>query len=224
MRGLFGVLGMGGIWVKICGITRREDARAAIDLGADALGLVCYPPSSRHVEPGRLREIAAEFCGEAEFHAVFCDPLPREVDAVIGSGVVSSLQFHGAESAGFCKAFGLAYTKALGVREHGEPKDWQRLLPLLEKFGSARKILLDTHDERLAGGTGRSFPWEIAQRLVEAGVDNLVLAGGLCAGNVAEAIRQVRPHGVDVSSGVEAGPGVKDAAKLREFIREASDA
>ncbi len=209
---------MADIWIKICGIARAEDARAAIDLGADAIGLVCYPPSGRHVPPARFGKVLERANKEVEVYALFVNPDPVEVKSAAASGLFNGLQFHGDESAGFCESFGLPYMKALRVRDDS---DLQRQVA---EFASAQRILLDTYDETSYGGTGKSFRWEIAADLVSAGVGNIVVAGGLHAGNVAEAIQRARPFGIDVSSGVEAGPGEKDLNKLRDFIREARSA
>ena len=209
---------MADIWIKICGITRAEDARAAIDLGADAIGLVCFPPSARHVPRLRFGEVLEQVRDEVEVYALFVNPEPAEVRAVVSTRLFSGLQFHGDEPAGFCESFGLPYMKALRVRGDS---DLQRQV---EDFGSARRILLDTWVESSYGGTGKCFRWEIAADLVTAGAGNIVVAGGLHDGNVATAIHQARPFGVDVSSGVEAEPGVKDLNKLRAFMREARSA
>lgn len=212
---------MADIWIKICGITRAEDARAAIDLGADAIGLVCFPPSARHVARPRFGEVLEQVRDEVEIYALFVNPEPAEVRATVSTGLFSGLQFHGDEPAGFCESFGLPYMKALRVRGDSD------LRQQIEGFGSARRILLDAFDESDEsnyGGTGKSFRWEIAADLVAAGAGNIVVAGGLHDGNVAAAIHQARPFGVDVSSGVEAEPGVKDPSKLRAFMREARSA
>lgn len=209
---------MADIWIKICGITRAEDARAAVDLGADAIGLVCFPPSARHVPRPRFGEVLERIRDEVEVYALFVNPEPAEVRATVSTGLFSGLQFHGGEPAGFCESFGLPYMKALRVRGDSD------LRRQIGGFGSARRILLDAFDESSYGGTGKSFRWEIAADLVAAGAGNVVVAGGLHDGNVAAAIHQVRPSGVDVSSGVEAEPGVKDLSKLRAFMREARSA
>ena len=209
---------MADIWIKICGITRAEDARAAVDLGADAIGLVCFPPSARHVPRPRFGEVLERVRDEVEVYALFVNPEPAEVRATVSTGLFSGLQFHGDEPAGFCESFGLPYMKALRVRGDSD------LRRQVGGFGSARRILLDAFDESSYGGTGKSFRWEIAADLVAAGAGNIVVAGGLHDGNVAAAIHQVRPSGVDVSSGVEAEPGVKDLSKLRAFMREARSA
>ena len=209
---------MAEIWIKICGVTRARDARAIAESGADAIGLVCYPPSRRHVPPERFAEVLEKAGGTVEIFALFVDSDAAAVEAVVKTGLVTGLQFHGGESPGFCESFGLPYMKALRVR--GD----ENLLPLVNRYDSAQSILLDTWDNSAPGGTGKTFPWEVAAELVAAGKDNIVLAGGLRAGNVAAAIRKVRPRGIDASSGVEIEPGVKELSKVTDFIKEARNA
>ncbi len=209
---------MAEIWIKICGVTRAGDARAISESGADAIGLVCYPPSRRHVPPERFAEVLEGAGGKIEIFALFVDSNAAAVEAAVKTGLVTGLQFHGGESPGFCESFGLPYMKALRVRGDED------LLPLADRYGSARSILLDTWDRSAPGGTGKTFPWKIAAALVAAGKGNVVLAGGLRAGNVAAAIRKARPWGVDASSGVEMEPGIKELSKVTDFIREARNA
>ncbi|MCY4182134.1 MAG: phosphoribosylanthranilate isomerase [Gammaproteobacteria bacterium] len=232
-----GMLGMADIWIKICGIARAEDARAAAALGADAIGIVCYPPSRRYVPLGRIREVlgglAAETGAEAkqvETIALFVNPSRDAVREVLECGLFSGLQFHGEESAGFCESFGLPYMKALRVRGGEEAlleigsEIGSEIGPAIGEYPSAGRILLDAWDSAGRGGTGKTFRWEVAEKLVAAGARNIVIAGGLGAGNVARAVRQVRPFGVDVSSGVESAPGVKSMDKMAQFIEEVRDA
>ena len=215
---------MADIWIKICGITRAGDASAAIALGANAIGVVCYPPSGRHVPSGRISEILGGIDREVEVFALFVNPAPEDVREVIDSGLFSGLQFHGEESAAFCESFGLPYMKALRVRGDED------LRPVADSFASADRILLDTWDSAGYGGTGKTFRWDVAARLVASGRDNIVIAGGLDAGNVARAIREVGVglFGVDVSSGVEARTGmrtgIKSISKVADFIKEARNA
>lgn len=209
---------MAEIWIKICGITRNEDARAISESGADAIGLVCYPPSRRYVPPERFAEVLEEISGKVEVFALFVDADAAAVRTVVKTGLVTGLQFHGGESAGFCESFGLPYMKALRVRGDED------LPPLSDRYASARNILLDTWDRSAPGGTGKTFPWKVAATLVAAGKGNIVLAGGLHAGNVLAAIHGVRPWGIDTSSGVEIEPGVKDLSKVTDFIKEARNA
>ena len=215
-----GVFPMAEIWIKICGITRAGDASAAIALGANAIGIVCYPPSGRNVPAARIPEILGGIDREVEVFALFVNPAPEEVWGLIDSGLFSGLQFHGEESAAFCESFGLPYMKALRVRGDED------LRPKVDSFASADRILLDTWDSAGYGGTGKTFRWDVAARLVASGCDNIVVAGGLHAGNVARAIREVGVglFGVDVSSGVEARTGIKSISKVTDFIKEARNA
>jgi len=226
---------MADIWIKICGIARAGDARAAAGLGADAIGIVCFPPSSRYVPPARIHEVLgglgagaggkverAARAKKVETIALFVNPSRDEVREVLDRGLFSGLQFHGEESAGFCESFGLPYMKALRVR--GDEEASLEIGPAIGQYASAGRILLDAWDSAGRGGTGKTFRWEVAEKLVAAGADNIVIAGGLRDGNVARAIRRIRPFGVDVSSGVESAPGVKSMDKVAEFIKEARNA
>jgi len=230
-----GTRGMADIWIKICGIARAGDARAAAGLGADAIGIVCFPPSSRYVPPARIHEVLgglgagaggkverAARAKKVETIALFVNPSRDEVREVLDRGLFSGLQFHGEESAGFCESFGLPYMKALRVR--GDEEASLEIGPAIGQYASAGRILLDAWDSAGRGGTGKTFRWEVAEKLVAAGADNIVIAGGLRDGNVARAIRRIRPFGVDVSSGVESAPGVKSMDKVAEFIKEARNA
>jgi len=201
--------------VKICGLTRVEDAFAAADAGADAIGLVFYAPSPRCVAPGVAAGIVAGLPPFVSSVALFVNPSKAEVDAVLAACPVSALQFHGEESAAFCRQFGLPFLKAARVRAGLD------LINYLSEFHDASGWLLDAFHEDAYGGKGAVFDWE----LIPAGLQRpLVLSGGLDAANVAEAVRRVRPWAVDVSSGVEAGKGIKDAAKIAHFIREVKNA
>jgi phosphoribosylanthranilate isomerase len=196
--------------VKICGITREADALLAADAGADAIGFVHWAGSRRAVTPERARAITAELPPFVGTVALFVDPSVDEVRRVIDATRPDLLQFHGDEEPGFCAGFGVPYIKAVKI---GAAAPEARVLGY---HALARGLLLDTHDPAAVGGTGRAFDWT----LVPQGLARpIILAGGLNAQNVAQAIRQVRPYAVDVSSGVESAPGIKDAAAVREFMR-----
>ena len=196
--------------VKICGITREADALLAADAGADAIGLVHWAGSRRAVTPEQARAITAVLPPFLDTVALFVDPSADEVRRVLDATRPDLLQFHGDEDPGFCAGFGVPYIRAVKIGAAApEPG-------LLGYHALARGLLLDTHDPVAAGGTGRAFDWSLAPR---GSARPIILAGGLNALNVAQAIRQVRPYAVDVSSGVEAAPGIKDAAKVREFMR-----
>lgn len=196
--------------VKICGITRPEDGRMAAQSGADAIGLVFYPPSPRFLSIERAVEIRDALPPFVQAVALFVNPDAAQVAQVIGRVKPSLLQFHGEEAPAFCEEFGVPYVKACRVRQGVD------LLEYLRPFSRASAWLLDSHVAEY-GGVGESFDWSLAPVQRER---PLVLSGGLTAGNVREAIRRVRPWGVDVSSGVESAKGIKDAAKIAAFIAE----
>jgi phosphoribosylanthranilate isomerase len=195
--------------VKICGITRPEDAAAAAAHGADAVGLVFYRPSPRYVPLERARQIAAAVPPFVATVAVFVNPAREEVDAVIRECGVGLLQFHGDERPDFCEGFSRPYIKAARIRPGLD------LLKYLSPHKAARAWMLDAFHEDLWGGTGGAFDWSLVPRDAAKPV---ILSGGLTEANVADAIRRVRPYAVDVSTGVEAAKGIKDAAKIAAFI------
>jgi len=199
--------------VKICGITRAADARAAADAGADAIGLVFYPPSPRFLSVERAREIRDALPPFVQAVALFVNPDAAQVAQVIGRVHPAMLQFHGEESPGLCEQFGLPYVKACRV------KQGVSALEYLRPFSRAAAWLFDSHVAEY-GGVGESFDWS----LVPAADKPVILSGGLSQANVAAAIRRVRPWGVDVSSGVESAKGIKDAAKIAAFIAEVRNA
>ncbi|MGP1675625.1 MAG: phosphoribosylanthranilate isomerase [Burkholderiales bacterium] len=195
--------------VKICGITRVEDARAAAQLGADAIGLVFYAPSPRNVSLDQARAISAAVPPFVTVVGLFVDPTRNQVESVLRGCPINLLQFHGDEAPDFCASFGLPYIKAARVRADTD------LVQYLSLYGAAQGWLLDAYHDQLYGGTGESFDWKLIPRDLARPV---ILSGGLTPGNVGAAVRQVRPWAVDVSSGVEAGKGVKDVAKIAAFV------
>src|SRR5688572_3577727 len=200
--------------VKICGITRPGDARAAAEAGADAIGLVFYPPSPRYLSGERAIEIRDALPPFVQTVALFVNPDAAQVAQVIGRVRPGMLQFHGEETPQFCGQFGLPYVKACRVRQGTD------LLEYLRPFSGASAWLLDSFVEAY-GGVGERFDWSLVPAKLER---PLVLSGGLDHGNVAQAIRKLRPWGVDVSSGVESAKGIKDAAKIAAFISEVRNA
>lgn len=196
--------------VKICGITRAEDGRIAAEAGADAIGLVFYPPSPRFLSLERAVEIRDALPPFVQTVALFVNPDAAQVAQVIGRVKPALLQFHGDETPGFCEEFGMPYVKACRVKEGAD------LLEYLRPFSRAAAWLLDSHVAEY-GGVGERFDWSLAPAQRER---PLILSGGLAPGNVREAIRRVRPWGVDVSSGVESAKGIKDAGKIAAFIAE----
>jgi phosphoribosylanthranilate isomerase len=195
--------------VKICGITSPADGLAAAQQGADAIGLIFYPPSPRLVAPERAREIVAGLPPFVARVGVFVNPSAAEVDAAIGACRPDLLQFHGEEAPEFCRGFGVPYLRAWRVRPGVD------LLECLSPFHDAAGWLLDAYRPDLYGGTGEPFDWNlIPQRLGRP----VILSGGLDAENVGEAIRRVRPWAVDVSSGVESAKGIKDERLIAALI------
>jgi len=200
--------------VKICGITRVEDAQLAARLGADALGLVFYPGSRRAVDIPCALDIRRVVPAFVSLVGLFVNPDRKQVTDVISQIHLDCLQFHGEEDARFCSSFGLPYMKAIRVREGQDP------LTLIADHKDACAILLDAYDPREVGGTGQQFDWEIARRCVLHSDRPIVLAGGIRAENAARAIRQVTPWALDLSSGVETVPGLKDPVQLQSFFDE----
>jgi phosphoribosylanthranilate isomerase len=201
--------------VKICGITRVEDGLAAARAGAHAIGLVFYPGSPRCIDTARARAIAERLPPLVTVVGLFVDQPAEDVSRVLREVPLNVLQFHGDESPDACARFGLPYIKGIRVSAVTD------LLQCAAVYRSAKALLLDAFDENAHGGTGRSFDWGLIPRDLPLPV---VLAGGLTAANVGDAIRAVRPWAVDVSSGVEREKGIKDAAKIAAFMRGVRDA
>src|SRR2546423_1203816 len=201
--------------VKICGLTTPQDASAAIEFGADALGFNFFPGSKRYV--GSETEWIGDLPGHVEKVAILVNPSWDEAKVIAGTPGITVLQLHGAESPGFCRRLmeeGIRFEKAL-------PVSGPNSLANVPDF-STRTLLFDSSEAGEFGGTGRTFPWEIARAFVEANPQfRVILAGGLNPENVAEAVAAARPFGVDVTTGVEASPGRKDYARLRAFIAAA---
>ncbi len=197
--------------IKICGITRPEDGIEAARLGADAIGLVFYDKSPRTVTPSQAAEVIAALPAFVTTVGLFVDPEPGRVDALLAQVPLDLIQFHGNETPALCRRFGRPYLKAIRMREGVD------LAAEQQRFSDARGLLLDTYQPGIPGGTGEAFEWGRVPKGLAA---SIVLAGGLGPGNVAAAIKQVKPYAVDVSGGVEASKGIKDVAKLAAFIGE----
>ena len=204
--------------IKICGLTRPADARAAAEAGADAIGLVFYPASPRYLSGERAVEIRDALPAFVQTVALFVNPDAAQVAQVIGRVRPAMLQFHGDESPQFCAQFGMPYVKAARVRSG--VSSGVALLEYLRPFSTAAAWLLDSYVEEF-GGVGERFDWSLAPQRRER---PLILSGGLTPDNVGEAIRRVRPWGVDVSTGVESAKGIKDPAKIAAFIAEVRNA
>ncbi len=196
--------------IKICGITRVEDALAAVELGADAIGLVFYPPSPRAVSVAQAREILATLPPFVTSVGLFVNNERAAMESLLAQLPIDLLQFHGDESPQQCRGFGRPYIKALRMRPG------QAVGAEMDRFTDAQGFLLDTYQEGVPGGTGQVFDWSLVPKDYPK---PLVLAGGLTPENVAQAVSQVRPYAVDVSGGVEAGKGIKDKSKIAAFIR-----
>lgn len=194
--------------IKICGITRTEDALAAVQLGADAIGLVFYPPSPRFVATDLAREIALALPPFVTIVGLFVNADRVQIESVLERVPVQVLQFHGEETAADCEAFDRCYIKAARVSQGLDLVEYGR------SFSTAQGLLLDAVVEGYGGG-GDTFDWSLIPSRLPLPI---ILAGGLHAGNVAQAIRVVRPWAVDVSTGVEVSKGVKDARKIAEFV------
>jgi len=196
--------------VKICGLTREQDVRSAVALGADAIGLVFHAPSPRAVSLELAAMLAAQVPAFVTVVGLFVDAEPEAVRTVLRRVPLGALQFHGDEPPDYCAVFDRPWIKAIAMRDGIDPLEQAR------RYAGAASLLLDTFDARVAGGTGRRFDWD---RVPPELAPRMVLAGGLDAGNVAEAVMRVRPHAVDVSGGVEASKGIKDHNKIAEFMQ-----
>lgn len=201
--------------VKICGITRIEDAINAVDAGADALGFVFYSKSPRFIDPNRAAEIIRNLPPFVTTTGLFVDHKETEVNDIVSISGVQLMQFHGQETPAFCEQFGMPYIKAVRVRDE-TTVEWA-----FNEFSSARGILADAYVEGVPGGTGQTFDWG----WLPAGRKNrVILAGGLTAQNVAEAVQRCSPYAVDVSGGVELSKGIKDKIAMQAFVKEVQSA
>lgn len=197
--------------VKICGLTREDDVVTAVDAGADAVGFVCYPQSSRYVTPSRLMALTSLVPSSVTVVLVFVNPTSEEVREHVSLFPKAVLQFHGNESRAFCDQFGVPYIKAVAV------KTGLDILNVQEEYPMAHALLADTDDPQ-HGGVGEAFDWPTLAAVRDRITKPLIVAGGLNTGNVAQAIDLLRPWAVDVASGVEAAKGVKDHDKLLGFM------
>jgi phosphoribosylanthranilate isomerase len=200
------------IKVKVCGITNAADARAAVEAGVDALGFIFYEKSPRAITPAVAASIIAELPPLVTTVGVFVNEGLAAVRSVMETCGLAMAQLHGDENASYCRELSRPAIKALRLKDRGS------LLALAEYQGrgGVRGFVLDTFSELAYGGTGRTIDWGLAAEVAKS--TTILLAGGLTPENVTEAIRTVRPYGVDVSSGVEAAPGTKDHAKIRAFV------
>ena len=201
---------MSGVRSKICGITRMEDALAAVEAGADAIGFVFYAKSPRAVTVQQARAIIAGLPPFVTTVGLFVNASACELNETLDAVPLDLLQFHGDETPEECAGYHRPYIKALRVKAGDD------IAASCAAYAGASGILLDAYVEGIPGGTGEAFDWS----LIPQGLSKpIILAGGLCAENVAQAIAQVRPYAVDVSGGVEQGKGIKDSAKIRAFMQ-----
>lgn len=197
--------------VKICGITRTQDALAAISYGADAIGFVFWQQSSRNILPQQARTITKNIPAFVTTVGVYVDPTIDWVNETSTTANLGLLQFHGDETPEFCDQFALPYIKALRIKEGVD------LLEYANRYQSAKALLLDTYSANMPGGTGEVFDWKLIPSNLPLPI---ILSGGLTPDNVVHAITKVRPWAVDVSSGVEASKGIKDINKISAFMQK----
>ncbi len=200
--------------VKICGLTREQDVDAAVAAGADAIGFVFHPPSPRALSIAAAAALAARVPAFVTTAGLFVDAEVALVRNAMDQVQLGLLQFHGQEPPGYCRGFGRPWIKALAMRDGIDVE------AAAADYHGAAALLLDTHDQALAGGTGRRFDWDLVPLAL---APRIVLAGGLAPDNVAEAIDRVRPYAVDVSGGVERAKGLKDHSKINDFMQGVRD-
>jgi phosphoribosylanthranilate isomerase len=194
------------MWIKICGITRLEDARMAEDLGADAIGFI-FAPSPRQIEPGDAAEIADRV--RVTRIGVFVDPTLEELEKTMSVCPLDKIQLHGRETPQFCRSVAAETIKGLRIRDRG-------IVESLPAYSGVWKILLDAYVPGKMGGTGRIIPEDLLQLFPS--FDDIILAGGIGAANISGLFRRYRPFGFDISSSVEFSPGQKDAEKLKDLF------
>ncbi|MBU0484974.1 MAG: phosphoribosylanthranilate isomerase [Proteobacteria bacterium] len=202
--------------IKVCGITNKSEAQRIVALGVDALGFICVESSPRNIDPEKVKEIVATLPPFVDAVGVFVDQDPNVVDEIAQYCGLTFVQLHGSESVEYCKSIGRRVLKAMSVRPGMEADI------LTPYAGCVNGFLLDTYHEKMAGGSGETFDWKLLEKLdIPA---PYILAGGLSPENVGAAITQVRPFAVDVNSGVEIEPGVKDIEKVRCLVEEVTKA
>jgi phosphoribosylanthranilate isomerase len=197
--------------VKICGVTNGKDATSAVESGADAIGLVFYPPSPRAVTIKLAREVAEVVPAFVTIVGLFVNAEKSQIEQTVSEVGLDLLQFHGEESPDFCRQFNRPYIKAVRVKAD------TNLIQYADEYFDAKALLLDAYAEGVPGGTGQAFDWN----LIPKGIAKpIILAGGLNETNVAQAITAVRPYAVDVSGGVEIAKGIKDSFKIKRFMQQ----
>ena len=215
--------------VKICGITRTEDVDLAVNAGVDAIGLVFFDKSPRFITNQQAADISLAIPPFVSCVALFKDADEQLVESVLSTVNIDLIQFHGNETPAFCEQFSRPYIKALGMK--GESNNANYLIANVEKYHTAKALLLDGHAPGEAGGTGEAFHWSeitsagfgggsVTGSMNDTFKPSFVLAGGLTPDNVKSAIQIARPYAVDVSSGVESSPGIKDKIKIEAFMQQ----
>ena len=200
------------IKVKICGITNLDDANLAVKLGADALGFI-FAPSPRRIDPKTARDIIRRIPPFVKAVGVFVDEDPEKIDEIITFCGIDLIQLHGDEPPEICDRFMPRTIKALRIAD-------ESVIESVKVYkGKIKALLLDTYSEKMAGGTGKGFDWEIAIKIRDADIP-IILAGGLGPSNIEEAISRVRPYAVDVNSGVEERPGKKNRHLMEELFQK----
>ncbi len=203
--------------VKICGITSIKDAQNVCDSGADAIGLVFYEKSPRNVSIEQAKEICESLPPFISTVALFLDASAEFVNSVLASVPVDLLQFHGSESPEYCASFNRPYIKAVGIKGMSSDNDFAQFKKYTDQFSDAKGFLVDSHDKGKAGGTGEIFDWKSTPQNIDKPI---ILAGGLNPDNIAQAIQQTHVYAVDLSTGVESSPGVKDKQKIMQLMNE----
>jgi phosphoribosylanthranilate isomerase len=203
--------------IKFCGMTRAGDVRLASELGVDAIGFVFAPESPRRLQPEEARAMRHAMEPLVDAVALFKDNAPDEVRAVVKQVRPSLLQFHGAEDDAYCRSFGVPYIKGIPMRGLDPAQRASQATQLQLKYPGASAFLFDGHAQGGQGGTGQTFDWS---QLPTGLGKPFVLAGGLRPENVFDAVTQTLPWGVDVASGIETAPGIKDGDKMRRFVEE----
>jgi len=201
--------------IKMCGMTRKEDALAACDAGADAIGFVFYPPSPRCVSIAAAAEISQSISTFVDKTALFVNADAGYIREVLSETKADVIQFHGDETELFCQQFGKPYIKAIRV------KDASQLSEQLKEHRKANSIMLDAYVPGVPGGTGKSFDWALIPDDLKT---RLILAGGLNPENIVDAISAIRPYAVDVSGGIELSKGIKSSLRIREFAAKVRQA
>ena len=196
--------------VKICGITRMEDAMHAIDAGVDAIGFVFYEKSPRHITQEKAAEIVQKLPPFVSKVGLFVDMSSTKIATILDTVAIDLLQFHGVENPVTCRSYGLPYIKAVSMHKNTDVHQ------ICNNYFDASALLLDNFIVGKPGGTGKTFPWGMIPAKLNK---HIILAGGLNADNISIAISEVSPYAVDVSSGVEIQAGIKDQEKIKKFMR-----